>query len=84
VLPRPDIPEYPGRERWVDRVFYTGDNGMARALSAIWRDTPWTLGAVAGGVQFLAGASLRPAIRLPSYVAGADQTFSPPAASQAA
>ena len=54
-------PQPPAR-RWVDRVFYTGDNGMARALSAIWRDTPWTLGAIAG----------------------ADQTFSSPAASQAA
>jgi hypothetical protein len=57
-------PEYPGRERWTDRVFYTGDDGVARALSVIWRDTPWALGAVAGAVQFLAGASLRPAIRL--------------------
>jgi hypothetical protein len=57
-------PEYPGRERWIDRVFYTGDDGMARPLSVIWSDTPWTLSAVAGTVQFLAGASLRPAIRL--------------------
>jgi hypothetical protein len=58
-------PDYPGRERWIDRVFYIGDDGMARPLSVIWRDTPWApLGAVAGIVQFLAGASLRPAMRL--------------------
>jgi hypothetical protein len=57
-------PEYPGRERWVDRVFYTGDDDVARPLSVIWRDTPWALGATAGIVQALAGASLRPAIRL--------------------
>jgi hypothetical protein len=57
-------PEYPGRERWIDRVFYTGDDGMARPLSVIWRDTPWALGATAGIVQTLAGAGLRPAIRL--------------------
>jgi hypothetical protein len=57
-------PEYPGRERWVDRVFYTGEDGVARPLSVIWRGTPWALGAAAGLVQSLAGAGIRPAIRL--------------------
>jgi len=57
-------PEYPGRERWIDRVFYTCDDGVDRPLSVIWRDTPWALGATAGALQFLAGAGLRPAIRL--------------------
>jgi hypothetical protein len=57
-------PEYPGRERWIDRVFYHGDDGAPRPLSAIWRDTPWVMGAAAGAIQFLAAAQLRPAIRL--------------------
>jgi hypothetical protein len=57
-------PEYPGRERWIDRVFYIGDDGQARPLSVIWRDTPWVLAAAVGTVQFLAGSGLRPAIRL--------------------
>jgi predicted metal-dependent phosphoesterase TrpH len=57
-------PEYPGRERWTDRVFYGGEDGVTRPLSAIWRETPWALEAVAGTVQLVAGASLRPAIRL--------------------
>jgi len=57
-------PEYQGRERWVDRVFYIGEDGVGRPLSEIWRDMPWTLGALAGAVQLLGGAGLRPAIRL--------------------
>jgi hypothetical protein len=57
-------PEYPGRERWVDRIFYHGDDGVPRPLSAIWRETPWLVGAAAGAIQFLAAAKLRPAMRL--------------------
>lgn len=55
-------PEYPGRERWLDRVFYTGEDGVTRPLSVI--GTPWALGAFAGIVQSLGGSGLRPAIRL--------------------
>jgi hypothetical protein len=46
----------------LDRVFYTGEDGVARPLSVI--GTPWALGAAAGLVQSLAGAGFRPAIRL--------------------
>ena len=27
-------PEYPGRERWTDRIFYRGEDGVARPLAA--------------------------------------------------
>jgi hypothetical protein len=57
-------PEYPGRERWIDRVFYIGADGVARPVSAIWRGTPWALDAVANAVRLLGGAGLRPAMRL--------------------
>ena len=37
-------PEYPGRERWTDRVFYRGEDGVARSLAQIWRGRePWFL-----------------------------------------
>jgi hypothetical protein len=29
-------PEYPGRERWIDRVFYPDENGIHQPLSHIW------------------------------------------------
>lgn len=57
-------PEYPARERWTDRIFYRGDDGITSPLSAIWRETPRAIGAAAGIVQFLAAAGLRQAIRL--------------------
>lgn len=57
-------PEYPGRERWIDRVFYRGGDGVARPLSVVWQErVPWMLAAAAGVLQFSAG-SLRPALRL--------------------
>jgi len=28
-------PEYPDRERWSDRVFYRGDDGVTRSVSTI-------------------------------------------------
>ena len=31
-------PEYPGRERWMDRFFYRSEDGTPRSLSAIWQD----------------------------------------------
>jgi hypothetical protein len=58
-------PEYPGRERWTDRVFYRGGDGVARPLSLIWdHRTPAILRPATGIVQFLASAQVRPALRL--------------------
>ena len=58
-------PEYPDRQRWTDRVFYRGDDGIARSLEQIWqgREPRWLAGAAAT-VQLLAGTRLRPALRL--------------------
>jgi hypothetical protein len=57
-------PEYPGRERWSDRIFYQCANGVARTLAEIWGGhQPWWLDATAGTVQFLAGTWFRPAVR---------------------
>lgn len=57
-------PEYPGRERWVDRIFYRGDDGIARTMAQICQGrVPRFLTGAAAAVQFLAGARLRPAMR---------------------
>jgi hypothetical protein len=58
-------PEYPGRERWSDRIFYRGDDGVARTVAQIWygREPRLLRGAVSA-VQFLAGSRFRPALRL--------------------
>jgi len=58
-------PEYPGRERWLDRVFYRSEDGVARTLAQIWRgrEPQWLSGAAAA-VQFLAGSRFRQALRL--------------------
>ena len=57
-------PEYPGREQWTDRLFYRGDDGIARPLSAIWQDqVPWFLTLAAGLLQLSAATTLRPALR---------------------
>ena len=43
-----------GRERWINRVFYRGDDGVARSLAEIWRgETPWPLRIVTGALQTL-------------------------------
>ena len=58
-------PEYPGRERWTDRIFYRGASGVARPLSEIWSEgAPWTLNGVAGLLQILSSRRLRGAMRL--------------------
>lgn len=58
-------PEYPGRTRWMDRVYYRGEDGTARPLSVIWNDrAPWMLSGAAGLVSLAATAQLRLAIRL--------------------
>jgi len=58
-------PEYPGRERWADRIFYRGEDGTARSLAQVWQGRePWHLSGAAAAVQFVAGARFRPALRL--------------------
>jgi len=58
-------PEYPGRQRWIDRIFYRGQDNVARPLSEIWNQgAPWTLHGAAGVVQVLASRQLRGAMRL--------------------
>ena len=58
-------PEYPGRERWTDRIFYRGEDDVSRPLSEIWsQGAPWTLNSVTGLLQFLANRRLRGAMRL--------------------
>ena len=60
-----DYPEYPGRERWTDRIFYRGADGVARSLSEIWSGhEPRWLEAAAALVQFAGGPGFRPALRL--------------------
>jgi hypothetical protein len=58
-------PEYPGRERWPERVYYRGDDGVARTLAQIWqgREPRWLTGAAAA-IQFAGGSRLRPALRM--------------------
>ena len=60
-----NYPEYPGRERWADRIFYRGDDGVARTAAEIWqgREPRW-LASAAAAIQFLGGRNLRPALRL--------------------
>ena len=58
-------PEYRGRERWTDRVFYRPDGGVAQPLSAVWKDrVPWIVRPVTGMLQICAMRGLRPALRL--------------------
>ena len=59
-----NYPEYPDRERWSDRVFYRGDDGVARSVSTICRGEPRFLGAVAAMVRVAGGARLRSTMRL--------------------
>jgi hypothetical protein len=57
-------PEYPGRERWADRIFYRGEDGSVRSVAQIWQGRePWHLHGAAAAVQFVAGARFRPALR---------------------
>jgi hypothetical protein len=57
--------EYPRRERWTDRIFYRGGDGVARPLSELWEGrAPWSLQAAAWLVELLARGPLRPALRM--------------------
>jgi hypothetical protein len=58
-------PEYRGRERWTDRVFYRREDGVALPLSTVWKDRiPWMAGPVAGMLGLCAMRGVRPALRL--------------------
>ena len=58
-------PEYPGRQRWTDRLFYRSEEGCARSLSVLWGgQVPWLLRPATGLVQFFAAPQLRVALRL--------------------
>jgi hypothetical protein len=58
-------PEYTGRERWTDRVFYRYEGGVALPLSTVWRDrVPWMVKPATGMVQLCAMRGVRPALRL--------------------
>jgi hypothetical protein len=57
-------PEYPGRERWSDRIFYRGDDGVARTVAQIWQGRePRLLRGAVSAVHLLAGSRFRPALR---------------------
>jgi hypothetical protein len=57
-------PEYPGRERWTDRVFYKAEDGTPQPLSTVWRERiPWVVRPATGLVQLLAAPSVRVALR---------------------
>lgn len=57
-------PEYPDRERWTDRVFYRGEDGITRPLSTVWKDgVPWVVRPVTGLLHLSAMRSVRPALR---------------------
>jgi len=58
-------PEYPGRERWADRIFYRGEDGVAKTVAEVWqgREPRW-LASTAAAIQFLGGSRFRPALRL--------------------
>ena len=58
-------PEFPGRERWIDRVFYRNEDGIAQTLAALWKNRePWVVVPLSGTLQVLATARVRMALRL--------------------
>ncbi|HUA62274.1 MAG TPA: hypothetical protein VML19_26195 [Verrucomicrobiae bacterium] len=60
-----NYPEYPGRERWTDRVFYRGKDGAARPLSQVWEQgAPWMVRGAMGILELVATTKLRQALRM--------------------
>lgn len=58
-------PQYRGRERWTDRVFYRDKDGVGRPLSTVWNDrVPWIVRPVTGLLPLCAIPGARPALRL--------------------
>ncbi|MGA7237860.1 MAG: hypothetical protein WBY44_19400 [Bryobacteraceae bacterium] len=57
-------PEYPGRERWTQRVFYRGEDGIARPLSVVWKNrVPWFIHPATGMLQLSAMRGVRFTLR---------------------
>lgn len=57
-------PEYPGREHWTERVFYRGEDGMARSVAQIWDGRiPWVIRPATGMLQLFTRPSVRVALR---------------------
>jgi hypothetical protein len=57
-------PEFRGRERWTDRVFYRGEAGVALPLSTVWKDrVPWIVRPGTSLLQLCAMRGVRPALR---------------------
>jgi len=57
-------PEYRGRERWTDRVFYRDEVGVAQPLSTVWKNRiPWLVRPVTGMLQLCAIPGMRQALR---------------------
>jgi hypothetical protein len=57
-------PEYPDREHWTERIFYRGEDGLARSLATIWAGRiPWVIRPVTGMVQLASSPGLRVALR---------------------
>jgi hypothetical protein len=57
-------PQYPGRERWTQRVFYRGEDGIARALSVVWKNrVPWFILPATGMLQLTATRGVRFTLR---------------------
>lgn len=61
-----EYPEYPaGRRRWNDRVFYRGEDGVTRPLSAIWKgNEPWPVKWFVGGLRAVKSRQVRTALRV--------------------
>jgi hypothetical protein len=58
-------PEFQGRERWINRVFYRTEDGRTQSLAALWGNRePWVIKPVSGTLQFFATAQVRMALRL--------------------
>ncbi|MGO9011577.1 MAG: PHP domain-containing protein [Bryobacteraceae bacterium] len=58
-------PGSPGREHWMDRVFYEHETGGLKALSAFWPNGgPWALRQFIGTVGWLAQPQVRATLRL--------------------
>jgi hypothetical protein len=57
-------PEYAGRERWIDRVYYRGKDDVALPLATVWGDRiPWVIRPAAGLLPFAARPGVRVALR---------------------
>ena len=58
-------PEFPGRERWIDRVFYRTADGIAQSLATLWKNRePLVVVPLSGTLQLLATDRVRTALRL--------------------